>query len=324
MSKDDALISAYILDGKGGGKPIDWQEVKGWDQSQGILWAHLNYNETKSQKWLLESSGLPHHIAHLMISPETRPRVLVTHRGILMTLRGVNLNPGHDPQDMVSIRVWIDKHRIISSRNRVLLSIKDMKTAINERTGPTSPADFLLQLNDHLLSRIGNVINNLDNKVEKMDEAIAGTKNVRLRSKIADVRRQTVSIRRYLAPQREALYQLQLQNNDLFDKHQLIHLRESTDRIIRYVEDLDSARDRAAITQEELTSRISEQMDKRMYVLSVAAVIFLPLSFVTGLFGMNVGGIPGLNYKHGFFFICLALLIFGIGMMFAFKKRRFM
>ncbi len=324
MNKDESLITAYILDGKGGGKPIDWQGVNGWDQSQGILWAHLNYNEPNSQQWLLESSGLPHHVAHLMISRETRPRVLVTHRGILMTLRGVNLNPGHDPKDMVSIRVWIDKHRIISSRNRVLLSIKDMKKAIDEHTGPTSPADFLLQLNDHLLSRIGSVINDLDNKVEKMDDAIASTRNVRLRSKIADVRRQTVSIRRYLAPQREALYQLQLQNNNLFDKHQLIHLRESTDRIIRYVEDLDSARDRAAITQEELTSRISEQMDKRMYVLSVAAVIFLPLSFVTGLFGMNVGGIPGLHYKHGFFFICLALLIFGIAMMFAFKKRRFM
>ncbi|MDF1654458.1 MAG: zinc transporter ZntB [Coxiellaceae bacterium] len=324
MSKDDALIAAYLLDGKGGGKEIGWPGIDSWDQSQGVLWTHLNYNQPESQDWLMTKSGLPHHIAHLMISPETRPRVLVTKRGILMTLRGVNLNPGHDPQDMVSIRVWIDKHRIISSRNRILLSVKDMKSAIDNKTGPTSPADFLLQLNDHLLSRIGNVINDLDSKVEKMDEAIDSTKSVRLRSKIADVRRQTVCIRRYLAPQREALYQLQLQNIDLFDKHQMIHLRESTDRIIRYVEDLDSARDRAAITQEELTSRISEQMDKRMYVLSVAAVIFLPLSFVTGLFGMNVGGIPGLNYKHGFFFVCLALLIFGVGMIFAFKKRRFM
>ncbi|MDF1796974.1 MAG: zinc transporter ZntB [Coxiellaceae bacterium] len=324
MNKDEALIASYILNGKGGGKAISWPEIKTWDQSQGTLWVHLNYNEPKSQEWLLKESGLPHHIAHLMISPETRPRVLVTKRGILMTLRGVNMNPGHNPKDMVSVRVWIDKHRIISSRNRVLLSVKDMRNAIDNKTGPSTPADFLLQLNDHLLTRIGIVINDLDTKVEKMDEAIDNTKSVRLRSKIADVRRQTVSIRRYLAPQREALYQLQLQNSGLFDKHQMIHLRESTDRIIRYVEDLDSARDRAAITQEELTSRISEQMDKRMYVLSVAAVIFLPLSFVTGLFGMNVGGIPANTYKHGFLAVCIALLLLSVGMLLAFRYRRFM
>jgi zinc transporter len=79
-----------------------------------------------------------------------------------------------------------------------------------------------------------------------------------------------------------------------------MHLREEADRVVRYVEDLDSARERAAVTQEELVNRVSEQINSRTYVLSVAAAIFLPLGFLTGLFGINVGGIALAENPSGF------------------------
>jgi zinc transporter len=77
----------------------------------------------------------------------------------------------------------------------------------------------------------------------------------------------------------------------------------------RFVEDLDSARERAAVAQEELLGRLSEQMDKRMYLLSLVAAIFLPLGFLTGLLGINVGGIPGAEYHWGFTLVTLMIVI---------------
>ena len=74
-------------------------------------------------------------------------------------------------------------------------------------------------------------------------------------------------------------------------------IREIAERTSRFVEDIDAAKDRAAITQEELNSRLSEQMNKAMYVLSIVAAIFLPLGLLTGLLGINVGGIPGAENK---------------------------
>jgi zinc transporter len=88
-----------------------------------------------------------------------------------------------------------------------------------------------------------------------------------------------------------------------------LHLREEADRVTRYVEDLDAARERAAVTQEELGNRLSEQLNSRMYVLSVVAAIFLPLGFLTGLFGINVGGIPMAENPQGFIDIVLMLLL---------------
>ena len=78
-------------------------------------------------------------------------------------------------------------------------------------------------------------------------------------------------------------------------------LREEADRITRYIEDLELARERTMVLREEFLGQLAQEQNSRMYVLSIVAAIFLPLTFVTGLLGMNVGGLPGLDNPKGFF-----------------------
>jgi zinc transporter len=103
-----------------------------------------------------------------------------------------------------------------------------------------------------------------------------------------------------------------------------VRLREQTDRVMRYVEDLDAARDRAGVTQEELAGKLSEQMNNRMYVLSVIAGIFLPISFVTGLLGVNVGGIPGPENPWAFTVLTLLLVVITVVELLIFKHKRWL
>ncbi len=101
-----------------------------------------------------------------------------------------------------------------------------------------------------------------------------------------------------------------------------MHLRETSDRMMRYIEDLDSSRERASVAQEELMSRLSENMEKRMYVLSIVSTVFLPLSFFTGLLGINVGGIPGAENKTAFLIVCLILSGFAAIQFLIFKLKK--
>ena len=79
-----------------------------------------------------------------------------------------------------------------------------------------------------------------------------------------------------------------------------------------------------AVIQEELLSQLSEQLNQRTYVLSVVAAIFLPLGFLTGLLGINVGGIPGAESPYGFVvFTLLLLVIVGIQLWYFIRKRWF-
>ena len=79
-----------------------------------------------------------------------------------------------------------------------------------------------------------------------------------------------------------------------------MRLRDEADRVTRYVGVLDAAREHAAVAQQELTRHLPDRMNRRVYVLSVVAAIFLPLRWLTGLLGINVGGIPLTDNLLGF------------------------
>ena len=127
-----------------------------------------------------------------------------------------------------------------------------------------------------------------------------------------------------MSPQRDAMARLQSEKVSWLSEENKIQLREVYDHLTRYIEDLDATRERATVTQEELVSRLSEQMDQRMYVLSIVAAVFLPLGFLTGLLGINIAGIPGAEYKFAFFVFCLFLVIIVVLELVVFKRKKWM
>lgn len=311
MTDPEALVGAYLLDGDGGARLVGWPAISAWQPEQGILWVHLDYTHPEAQRWLREDSGLDELSCEALLAEETRPRSLVYRDQLLVQLRGVNLNPGADPNDMVSIRLWSDGRRIITTRRRKLLSVVDLRQALEAGRGPSSCGEFVAELADRLAVRMADVIDGIEDAVDTAEEQVLTAYSHQLRPLLASIRREAIMLRRYLAPQREALTRLHSERLSWLEELHRLQLREVADRTTRYVEDLDAARERAGVVQEELVSRLSEQMDRRMYVLSVVAALFLPLGFITGLLGVNVGGIPGAEDSHAFiaFTVGLALLI---------------
>jgi zinc transporter len=98
--------------------------------------------------------------------------------------------------------------------------------------------------------------------------------------------------------------------------------REIADRITRFVEDLDAIRERAAVVQDELMNRISDHMNRTMYLLTVVASIMLPLGAVTGLLGVNVGGIPGSDNPWAFAILVTLLVLVVLAQVIVFRKLR--
>ncbi len=311
--QETGLVVSYLLDGQGGGRKLGWEEINQWQPADGLLWVHLNRDSEDSREWLEKRSGLDPLVIEAMMAESTRPRCAQVNGGVMLFLRGVNLNPGADPEDMVSVRLWLEHNRIVSIRLRRLLSIDDLRSSIDQGHGPTGAGDFVVALSDRLAARMAGVIADIDDEVDSLQDQVLEAESRRLRSELNKLRRIIIALRRYLAPQRDALARMTHLKIAWLGEREMLHLREEADRVTRYVEDLDAARERAAVTQEELSNRLSEQLNARMYVLSVVAAIFLPLGFLTGLFGINVGGIPMADNPQGFVDIVLVLLlIFGI------------
>ena len=316
------LCHAWLLDGAGGGTQLDWDRVQAWLPEQGCLWLHLDFEDPEVDKWLRGYSGLNEIAINALLSDETRPRTQNLRDELLLALRGVNLNPGSDPEDMVSIRLWTDGRRVISTRRRPLLSTQDVVQRIEAGSGAVDAADLIVDLIERIVMRMSDTVENLEDEVMGMEERVLASTPAALRYELALLRKQTISIRRYLAPQREALNRLVMEKFSWMGEINILRIREINDRLIRHIEDIDAVRERAALAQEELLSRISEQINERMYVLSIVAAVFLPLGFFTGLMGINVGGMPGVEDGSAFWWVvaaCVALMLF-LGGIFRWKK----
>ncbi len=322
MNESNGLICAWILDGQGGGSQVDWDEANAFQPSgNSWLWLHFDYSSPQVQQWLYEQSGLSALTVEALKQTETRPRVVPADGGLMIFLRAVNLNPGAEPDDMVSARLWVGERRVISLRQRRLVSVDDVRGALAAGNGPRSSGEFLTMFIDGLLDRVDHVVEVVYGHIDDLEEPLQHATIPQQRAQLAEMRRQAIALRRFLAPQREALNRLAAENTQLLGEEQRLQLREHFDRLTRIIEDLDAARERAAVAQESLASLMAEQTNQRMFLLSIVAAIFLPLSFATGLLGINVGGIPGSENPLGFTLVVVLMLAMGAGLWLYFRSR---
>lgn len=308
MTNEYGLIHAYLLDGNGSATEIAASDIQNWTKEHGLLWLHFDYSHPDAEAWLLRDFGLDNVITEALLVDETRPRTTLIDDGLLIALRGINHNPGAQADDMVALRMWIDQHRIFTSRRRKLGAASEIASLLNQGHGPKNSAEFLVKMIDLIVDGMAETISDFEDRAADYEDSVLDGVTKNLRYELSNLRRQTITIRRYLAPQRDAFSRLLVEKVTWISDAHRIQIREISDGLLRHIENLDAARDRATVTQEELTNRLSEQMNARMYVLSVVAAIFLPLGFLTGLLGINVGGIPGAENDTAFWMF-IAILI---------------
>lgn len=322
----EGLVCAFLMDGEGGARPVGWDEVRRWTPEMGEIWIHLDYTDATSATYIREESGIDAIAAGGLLAEESRPRTIEHGDAVLVTLRGVNLNPGQRPEDMISIRCWIEPRRMISTKHRSLQSVD----ALSERmTGPAKPksvSELFHLLTDQLSARVDDAVSLIDETVDELEEAAldgATASGRGIEHELGRMRRRAITLRRFLAPQREALSALQTCVGPFTDRERA-HFREIADHNLRILEDLDATRERAAVVQEELMHRASDQMNRNMYILSVVAALMLPLSVITGLLGINVGGLPLAHSSHGFWIVTGSLVILVGIQIYIFRKQKWL
>lgn len=324
IKMDDGLVYAHLLGSEEQQKIFTWADVDAWQPGEGLLWIHLDAVNETALNWLEQKSGLDPLVKEALVELGTRPRSVATDKGALVILRGVNCNPGADPEDMVAVRMFISDHRIITMRRNRVMAIQDVHEEVQAGRGPTTPGEFFTSVADRLSDRIGGVVADIEDRVAEVEDAIVDTKTGELRPRLAELRRESISMRRYVAPQRDMLGRLTHERISWLRDSDKTLLREIAERTARFVEDIDAARERALIAQEELNSRLSEQMNRAMYTLSIIAAIFLPLGLLTGLLGINVGGIPGTESPWAFLIVTSLLVVIAIFLIVWFRKIRWL
>ncbi len=298
----DHILSAQVLSGPGAGKHLETEaDILEALKAADLAWLHMQADHPDTAEWIeTYLSFLEPVVTSALVAEETRPRTLVIGEGVLLILRGVNTNPGQEPDDMVSVRMWVHPARIVSLSRRPLSSVRDLQAAVSDGTGPDRAGDFVCRLVHLLNERIEGYLRRLSDETDELEECVIAGMTDSLNARISEARRQVVGVRRHVGPQRDALDRLANAQLALFEGDDRLHLREAHDRLLRTVEELDALRDRLHVLKDEIANAQSERLNRNLYILSVVSAMFLPLGFLTGLMGINLSGMPGANWSGAF------------------------
>ena len=306
-----AVVFALRLDGQGGAEKL----VPGSALPAEDVWMHLDYSSPHAYEWIKTSPLLPDGVRDSLQGDSSRPKLVKANGGMLLTLRCINATEGQRPDQMVALRFYINDRIIVSTRRRRVPAVEEIMQDLARKMGPLNTADWLVDLCEHITEQAGDFIDELQEKIAELEEHLLSERSMD-RVDLADIRRQLIVSRRYLAPQRDLFGRLANEKVGWLELDDLRRLQEIADRLGRWLEDLDSSIARTSLLADEMNARLTEAMTRRTYIMSIMAMVFLPATFLTGLFGVNLGGIPGGHSETGFLMfvstlvtliVCLAL-----------------
>jgi zinc transporter len=295
-------------DGKTTGCPID--EALG--AADGLVWVHLSTNNDEAQAWLSEQAKLDDYLVDALTANETRPRCEQVGDGALLNLRGRAAEREDGVDQLVSVRVWAVAGRVFSVTRRTMPAVEQVKREVADGK-VNDPGDLITAFATAITEDLDPDVADLGDTLDSCESDLDAERVFELRRAVTRVRVQAIGYRRFLTPQRAAVEKLAALPVPWLRDDDRLHLSAAADRAARMAEELESIRERSALTHEALTDLRAEQIDQRALIISVIAMIFLPLTFITGLLGMNVKGIWFADEPWAFDAVCLLCLLLALG-----------
>jgi zinc transporter len=270
-------------------------------------WLHFDLSDPDLAAWA--ATHIPELPAAALLQSQTRPRCDRQDDGLILNLRGVNLNSDGPADQMVSVRLWVTDQTVVTVWLRKVFALDDLRQACDKGSGPKSSADFIYTMSEALTRRVQDVVFDLADRVEDIEEDQIDS-SISLPPDMGELRRQAIRLRRYLGPQRDALQRLsEVTQGDRAAQREVAH------QTMLHVEELDALNGRLNALQDQHDSQACAAHGRNSYVLSIVAAVFLPLGFLTGVFGVNVGGMPGVDHPAAFTFLCLGMAALGVALM---------
>ena len=186
-------------------------------------------------------------------------------------------------------------------------------------------ADYLFfALIDAIIDNYFFVLENINSKIESLEDEVYNNPSTEIAQEIQKLKKEVMRVRRFVSPVRELVARLIDSESSLITKDTKLFLRDALDHCIEINESLQIYREMSMSLMEMYMSNMSNKMNEVMKVLTIMASIFIPLTFIAGVYGMNFENMPELHSKNGYFIVWGVMILLFIGMMIYFKRKKWL
>jgi zinc transporter len=324
-AQQHGLLCGYRFTASGT-QPIGLPEAIEWLQAaeagDEFIWLHFDLADASARGWMKRHLPLVPEFFEALDQGSPSSRIEDMQDNLIAVVNDVAYEFSFDPSEIASLWMSATPRIAVSARVHPLRSVDRLRQAVKEGTRFSSTVALL----NHLMNDQGDVLVRIareaTGKVDDIEDSLLRGRLKHQRAELGKLRRVLVRLQRLLAPEPAALFRLLRQPPVWIAGHDLDELRQSTEEFSLVIRDLAALQERIKLLQEEIAAQVSEQTNRSLFTLTVVTVLALPINITTGLFGMNVGGVPLAGSTHGFSTMLVLVLLFTVvAAWFAFRKR---
>jgi magnesium transporter len=301
-------VQAYYLtpEGKLQRDLTESDVVKAYDSGQGLLWVDISGTTEADGKFMERDFRFHHLSVEDCVSPDIHPPKIDTFDDYLFIIvHGINHAAEAEIVETAELALYLGKNFVVSNHNFPLYSVSDVQQAIEDNGGPMKKgSDFLAHtLIDTLVDNVMPTVDRMNDVAEEIEVAIIHHPQPHVLEGILKLKRSSLKVHRVMSPQREVLNRLSRGEFPIINPEAQIFFRDIYDHVVR-IEDLNQTiLDRADNAVATYLSSVANRQNETMKVLSIVATIFMPLTLLVGIYGMNFHYMPELEWHWAYFVV---------------------
>lgn len=309
---DDALICGFQVAGPGPARPLLASEMhSALGTPEAVTWLHFRLSDTRAERFLLDSETFPPPLRQHLAERDSHTMLEATAHGLMVVVTDLSFEQMADTGGAATLWGYATPHSFVSARTHALHSADALRRALRDGLNVTSGIELIAMLFDLRNDALRQITTSLGDEVNDVEDEILRGGIREQRERLGRARRRCAHVRRHFAPDRNALQKLLARPPAWLSASDGERLRSAVEDLAHLLDDTNELYERAKLLQEELAARLAEKTSDRLYVLSILSAVLLPMTLVTGIFGMNVAGLPGLTSEGAF--LWTMVLVFGSG-----------
>ena len=277
------------------------------DPGEGFLWLHLSLSNAASERWMRQHLQLSEDFYDALHEGIGSTRLEVQGDALIAVLHDVLFNTSFDSANVATVTLHMEPHLVISARLRPLRAMDQLRVAVRAGQPLRSAPELLAQLLRDQAEVLADIVRKCAARVDAIEDTLLANRISVSRSELSGLRRSLVRLQRLLAPEPAALFRLLNRPPAWLTEEDVQDLRQSAEEFSTAVSDAGVLVERLKLLQEELSATVEEHTNRTLFILTLVTVLALPINVVTGLFGMNVGGVPLSQHGQGFTIVVCGL-----------------
>jgi zinc transporter len=273
-----------------------------------VVWLHFNASHAGVRRWLAESSNVPAVARTVLEDREMRHRLENVEDGLLVVINDLMYNDAVDPGEVATLWAYVTPRSLITARFHPLRGTDLLRSEVRAGLRVGSGIELLGRLLDLQVESIEELIGRLNDDLDHAEDEVLRDQVGGQREALNRIRRLCVHLRRHFRPQRAAIQKLATRPPAWLADSEPERLRGIADDLGYAIDEAEHQQERAKILLEELASREAESTGRNLYVLTIYTVVFMPMTLISGIFGMNVAGLPGIEGAGSFWWV-MALIV---------------